>query len=48
MPDDGYRPMMSEERARRLRKWHDDDYEKLRASLPLGISSVGLELHRRL
>src|ERR1700736_1904873 len=27
MSDDDYRPMMSKERAKRLRKWHDDAYE---------------------
>jgi release factor glutamine methyltransferase len=45
MPGDGYRPMMSKERARRLRDWHNDAYEKLRASLPRRLFFMGLDLH---
>lgn len=44
MPDD-YRPMMSEERARRLREWHDSAHADLRASLPLHMSFMGLDIH---
>jgi release factor glutamine methyltransferase len=46
MPDsDGYKPMMSPERARSLRRWHDVAYENLRASLPTRISLLGLDLY---
>lgn len=42
---DGYRPLMSEERARRLREWHDVSYQSLRGKLPLRMSFMGLDLH---
>jgi release factor glutamine methyltransferase len=45
MSDGDYRPMMSKERAKRLRKWHNDAYEEQRASLPLAISFMGLDLY---
>jgi len=35
---------MSAERARRLRKWHDDAYRELHESLPRRIFHMGLEL----
>jgi release factor glutamine methyltransferase len=44
MPDD-YLPMMSEERARRLREWHDSAHEDLRASVPVHMSFMGLDLY---
>jgi hypothetical protein len=37
--------MMSDERAKRLREWHDDAYADQRASLPLRLSFMGLDLH---
>jgi release factor glutamine methyltransferase len=45
LPREGYEPMMSEERARKLRAWHDHAYDGLRASLPLHLSFMGLDLH---
>jgi release factor glutamine methyltransferase len=36
--------MMSPERARRLRKWHNDAYHELQESLPRRIFHMGLEL----
>jgi release factor glutamine methyltransferase len=41
---DDYSPMMSEERVRLLRVWHDRAYETQRASLPVQISFMGLDL----
>lgn len=35
---------MSAERARRLRKWHDDAYREIQESLPRRIFHMGLEL----
>jgi release factor glutamine methyltransferase len=36
--------MMSRERARRLRKWHNDAYREIQGSLPRRIFHMGLEL----
>jgi release factor glutamine methyltransferase len=40
----GYRPMMSPERARRLRRWHLTSDRELRAGLPRRMFYLGLEL----
>src|SRR5207302_4179263 len=45
MSGDEYRPMMSAERANRLREWHDDAYHLQRANLPTRMSFMGLDLH---
>lgn len=37
--------MMSAERARRLRKWHDEAHQSARESLPRRIFQLGLELY---
>jgi release factor glutamine methyltransferase len=42
---DDYQPMMSRQRARILRQWHDAAYANLQASLPLRMSFMGLDLH---
>jgi release factor glutamine methyltransferase len=42
---DDYSPMMSNERVRLLRMWHDHAYEMQRAALPARMSFMGLELH---
>ena len=44
MPDD-YRPMMSEERARRLREWHKSAHEAIQASVPVHMSFMGLDMY---
>jgi len=44
LPDD-YRPMMSEERARRLREWHVSAHQALRASVPVHMSFMGLDMY---
>ncbi|TMC30844.1 MAG: methyltransferase [Chloroflexi bacterium] len=36
--------MMSPQRVRRLRKWHDEAYREMQESLPLRIFHMGLEL----
>ncbi len=37
--------MMSEARARRLRRWHEDAYQSLRESVPRRMFYLGLELY---
>jgi release factor glutamine methyltransferase len=37
----GYRPMMSEERARQLRAWHDDAYERGRRDETITVTELG-------
>jgi release factor glutamine methyltransferase len=37
----GYRPMMSEERARRLRAWHDDAYERGQRDETITVTELG-------
>jgi release factor glutamine methyltransferase len=36
-----YRPMMSEERARRLREWHEEAYERGRRDEPITVTQLG-------
>lgn len=43
----GYRPTMSEERARRLRRWHDDAYQEMLESLPRRLLYAELDLDLR-
>lgn len=40
-----YKPMMSAQRARRLRRWHDEGLEDLRESLPRRIFYLDVELY---
>lgn len=40
----GYKPMMSAERARRLRRWHLESHKELRSGLPRRMFYLGLEL----
>ena len=39
-----YKPMMSEARAKRLRKWHDEGNRDMRESLPRRMFYLGVEL----
>jgi release factor glutamine methyltransferase len=41
----GYRPMMSEERAQRLRRWHEEAHDSLRDSVPRRMWYLGVELY---
>jgi release factor glutamine methyltransferase len=44
VPDDRYRPLMSADRAGRLRRWHEAAQAGLRARLPARLSFRGLDL----
>jgi release factor glutamine methyltransferase len=41
---EGYQPMMSQERARRLRRWHRQQHREMQAGLPRRMFYLGLEL----